>query len=135
MSYAGDVSPTEAFQLLSDDPRSVLIDVRTPAEWSYVGLPDLSGVAKQVVTASWNPNLTGDELKQALTVAGIGPDDRLLFLCRSGQRSQMAAMLATQAGFGHAYNVSEGFEGHLDPHGRRGTTSGWKFDGLPWSQS
>ncbi|MCP3976893.1 MAG: rhodanese-like domain-containing protein [bacterium] len=135
MSYAGNVPPTEAFQLLSDDPATVLVDVRTPAEWSYVGLPDLTGLGKQVVTASWHPHLTGDELKQALTVAGIDPDDRLLFLCRSGQRSQSAATLATQAGFGQAYNVSEGFEGHLDAKGQRGHTSGWKFDGLPWRQS
>lgn len=135
MTYAGDVSPTEAFQLLSDDPGTVLIDVRTPAEWSYVGLPDLTGMGKQVVTASWHPQLSGDELKQALTVAGVGPDDRLLFLCRSGQRSQTAAKLATHAGFSQAYNVSEGFEGHLDTRGQRGNTSGWKFDGLPWRQS
>ncbi len=135
MSYAGNVTPMEAFQLLSDDPATVLIDVRTPAEWSYVGLPDLTGIDKQVVTASWHPHLSSDELKQALAVAGIGPEDRLLFLCRSGQRSQNAAALATQAGYNDAYNVSEGFEGHLDTKGRRGNTSGWKYDGLPWRQT
>lgn len=135
MKYAGDVTPTEAFQLLTEDPATVLIDVRTPAEWSYVGLPDLTAVGKQVVTASWHPNLTGDELTQMLDAAGVAKDDRLLFLCRSGQRSQHAATLATQLGFDKAYNISEGFEGHLDTRGQRGHTSGWKVDGLPWRQS
>lgn len=135
MSYAGNVSPTEAFQLLSDDPATVLVDVRTPAEWSYVGLPDLTGIGKQVVTASWHPHQTHGELKQALTTAGIEPSDQVLFICRSGQRSQNAATLATQAGYSNSYNVSEGFEGHLDKNGQRGHTSGWKFDGLPWRQT
>lgn len=135
MSYAGNVTPTEAFQLLSEDPAAVLIDVRTPAEWSYVGLPDLTGLGKQVVTASWYPQMTGDEMRQVLAGAGVAADDRLLFICRSGQRSQSAAALAPQVGYNNAYNVSEGFEGHLDTKGQRGNTSGWKFDGLPWRQS
>ncbi len=135
MSYAGDVTPRDAYESLTKDSSAVLVDVRTPAEWTYVGLPDLTGLGKQVVTASWHPQLTGQDLRQALAGAGVETDSRLLFLCRSGQRSQSAATLATQAGYNHAYNVAEGFEGHLDTKGQRGNTSGWKFDGLPWRQS
>ena len=50
MAYAGDLSPTQAYQLLSDEPEAVLVDVRTRAEWSYVGVPDLSASGP----ASWS---------------------------------------------------------------------------------
>ena len=53
MSYAGDVSPEDAYAALQDDADAVLVDVRTAAEWAYVGLPDLSGLGKQVVTIEW----------------------------------------------------------------------------------
>ena len=49
MSYAGDVTPAEAWEALSDDPAAVLVDVRTAAEWAYVGLPDLRSLDKDVV--------------------------------------------------------------------------------------
>jgi len=39
--YAGDVAPTTAWKILSEHKDAVLIDVRTRAEWNYVGLPDL----------------------------------------------------------------------------------------------
>jgi len=135
MNYAGDVTPTEAFRLLTEEPDVVLVDVRTPAEWTYVGLPNLAAIGKQVVTASWHQHLTPTELAQMLESAGVERTDQVLFLCRSGQRSQYAAALATSAGFTQAHNVSAGFEGNQDQNGQRGHLAGWKFDGLPWRQS
>jgi len=44
MGYAGDVNPSDAYVELQADPLAVLVDVRTNAEWSYVGLPDLSPI-------------------------------------------------------------------------------------------
>ena len=41
---------------------------------------------------------------------------------------------AQAAGFTHAYNVAEGFEGGPDGAGHRGTIAGWKAHGLPWRQ-
>ena len=46
MSYAGDVSPKEAWDALSGDKKAVLVDVRTIPEWAYVGVPDLRSVGK-----------------------------------------------------------------------------------------
>ncbi|MGZ4527583.1 MAG: rhodanese-like domain-containing protein, partial [Mycobacterium sp.] len=57
----------------------------------------------------------------------------VIFLCRSGQRSIGAAEAATAVGIAPAYNVLDGFEGHLDAHGHRGET-GWRAIGLPWRQ-
>ena len=135
MNYAGDVTPTEAFRALTDDPQAVLVDVRTPAELTYVGLPALDSIGKGVALVQWHPEITQDQLTSALAAAGAGEDDAVYFLCRSGARSLNAAVLATHGGYTKAFNVSGGFEGPLDASGHRGTVAGWKADGLPWRQS
>jgi rhodanese-related sulfurtransferase len=135
MTYAGDVTPVDAYGLLTASPDTVLIDVRSPAELSYVGLPDLGDIGKQLVTVPWHPRLTGEQLTDQLAAVGVQPTDQLLFICRSGVRSRSAATLATRMGYTKSYNVAYGFEGDLDAAGHRGTLAGWKFDGLPWKQS
>ena len=138
MAYAGDLGPAEAFELLEKDPDAVLVDVRTKAEWAYVGLPDLRDLGRDVVLVEWesfpdhapNPDFVGE-----LQRAGLRPGAPVAFICRSGVRSKAAAEAATAAGFATAYNVSGGFEGPPDAAGHRGTTGGWKAAGLPWRQS
>lgn len=137
MSYAGDIAPSEAWKMLSQDKAARLVDVRTRPEWSFVGVPDLSGLGKQTLFLSWqdypamqiNPAFVAD-------LARTIPDRAapLLFLCRSGARSKAAAMALTAAGYARCYNVSEGFEGNLDGERHRGRIGGWKAAGLPWVQ-
>jgi rhodanese-related sulfurtransferase len=136
VSYAGDITPQESWKLLADNPESVLVDVRTAAEWNWVGVPDLSSLGRQVVFIEWNTaggrnqNFVAD-----LIAAGVTPRERpVIFLCRSGNRSIPAAQAATAAGIAPAYNMLEGFEGQLDEHGHRGA-AGWRAEGLPWKQS
>ncbi|MEW1957433.1 rhodanese-like domain-containing protein [Kineococcus sp. NPDC059986] len=133
MGYAGDLTPREAFDLVQDDPDAVLVDVRTEAEWRFVGVP--SGLEREPVLVSWLPVDPGRFLGE-LAEAGIvpGTDRKVVFLCRSGQRSVAAAETATAAGIAVSYNVLEGFEGPLDGEGHRGG-SGWRAAGLPWRQS
>jgi rhodanese-related sulfurtransferase len=136
MSYAGDVTPAEAWEALSDDPAAVLVDVRTSAEWSYVGLPDLRALGKDVVLVEWQTYPTGalnEDFVAELSAAGIDEQAPVYFLCRSGVRSVAAAESATAAGWARAHNVSEGFEGPHDGEQHR-TVSGWKVAGLPWVQ-
>lgn len=136
MDYTGDVTPHEAYAAVRDDARAVLVDVRTTAEWSYVGVPDLTGVGRSIVPVQWqrfpdgqvNPRFV-DELRES----GVEEGQPLYFLCRSGVRSAAAARAATRAGLGPAYNVEEGFEGPLGPQGHR-DVAGWKAAGLPWRQ-
>lgn len=136
-SYAGDVSPQQAWALLSDDPEATLVDVRTEAEWRFVGVPDLSGLGREVIYIEWS-DATGrrnDDFVTDLLAAGVTPGDRaVVFLCRSGNRSIGAAEAATAAGIAPSYNVLDGFEGNLDEQGHRGG-SGWRAVGLPWKQS
>ena len=132
-----NVAPTETWEALNDDTSARLVDVRTDAEWNFVGVPDLSEAGKQTVLIPWQVYPTmqrnggfEDDLKQA----GLLPEHKIYFICRSGARSMAAAQAAAAAGFTRVYNVAEGFEGPPDPDGHRGTVSGWKAAGLPWRQ-
>ncbi|MGO9926588.1 MAG: rhodanese-like domain-containing protein [Mycobacterium sp.] len=138
MSYAGDITPQEAWKLLSDNPHAMLVDVRTDAEWRFVGVPDLASLGREVVFIEWNTTDGtynegfADELKER--VAPAGDEERpVVFICRSGNRSIGAAEVATEVGITPAYNMLDGFEGHLNASGHRGET-GWRAIGLPWKQ-
>lgn len=136
MNRAGDVSPRDAYAALESDEDALLVDVRTTAEWAYVGLPDLRELGKQVVCLEWQrfPDGTVNEaFVDELRERGVRDGVPLYFLCRSGVRSAAAAEAATAAGLGPAYNVVNGFEGPHDPEGHR-TVAGWKNEGLPWRQ-
>lgn len=136
--YAGDVNPRTAWEMLSTDAEACLVDVRTDAEWRYVGLPRLDSLGRKTVCVSWllfpdnrpNPGFI-DEVREA----GIRPDQTVLLICRSGQRSRDAAIALTGGGFARCFNVAEGFEGDRDKESHRGTIGGWKVAGLPWSQN
>ncbi|MDB9816859.1 rhodanese-like domain-containing protein [Amylibacter sp.] len=139
-----DVDPTETWTGLAEKSDSILVDVRTNAEWSFVGIPDLSNFNKQAILIEWNqfPTMTKNKdfasnLMNKLN--GAAPSD-VYFLCRSGVRSLAAAALmievfAAQGWSVNCINVTEGFEGDLDANGHRGNLNGWKARGLAWRQS
>jgi rhodanese-related sulfurtransferase len=132
-----NIAPTEVWAALQSAPNAQLVDVRTDAEWTYVGLPDLSDADKQPVLIPWQifPRMGVNEaFIDQLKAAGLTPEHQIYFLCRSGVRSLAAANAAIAAGFPHAYNIADGFEGPPDPEGHRGQVAGWKADGLPWRQ-
>ena len=135
--YAGDLSPKETWELLSSDPKARLVDVRTVPEWTFVGVPDLKTLNKQPYFIPWQifPNMQQNpEFTDQVRSSGAEADDSLLFICRSGGRSRMAAIAMTGQGFTRCYNVASGFEGDHDAEGHRGKENGWKVDGLPWVQ-
>ena len=135
--YAGDIMPAEAWKILADAPKAVLIDVRTTAEWVYVGQADISSLSKETVLLEWkvfpamesNPEFVGE-----LSAKISDKDAPLLFLCRSGVRSKAAAITMTAEGYATCYNIATGFEGDKDSDGHRGHVGGWKVEGLPWMQ-
>ena len=140
--YHGDAGSEETWQVLAKEPGAVLVDVRTAAEWSYVGLPDLSSIGAPLLRVEWQTFPTGAvnpafvaTLDEALRNAGSDHDSPIFFLCRSGARSAAAAAAMTAAGYTRCYNVTGGFEGARDVEGHRGTIEGWKAANLPWVQS
>lgn len=135
--YAGDLTPEQSWELLSADPAAFLVDVRTDAEWRYVGAPDLAALGRRTLFVEWVSYPSGQansRFVEQLREQGVTADHPVVFLCRSGQRSIAAARAATAAGMGPSYNVLDGFEGGLDAHGHRGS-AGWRARGLPWQQS
>ena len=136
--YAGEVTPQQAWMTLTEDTRAALIDVRTPAEWSFVGVPDLNSIDKQPVLVPWALYPTMEinaAFAEQIAAVGVATDAPLFFICRSGARSRAAAIAMTERGYTSCYNVSTGFEGDKDGAGHRGHVAGWKADGLPWAQS
>ena len=132
--YAGELTLDEAWSLLRDDDRAVLVDVRTQAEWNFVGVPVLDELGKQPRMVEWvgYPGGTPNQNFLAEASAGLDTDVMVMFLCRSGVRSLAAARVFTAAGYGKAHNITAGFEGDLEPDGHR--TTGWRHAGLPWRQ-
>lgn len=141
---ASELLPEDAWGLLKQSKDAVLVDVRSKAEWSFVGVPDLSDLGHSVVFVEWAsfPGMSTndrfvDEVESALD--GSTPTN-MLFLCRSGVRSLGAAEAMAKA-FEQkgqtvpCISVAEGFEGDLDSQKRRGGLNGWKVRGLPWVQS
>jgi rhodanese-related sulfurtransferase len=131
LPYQGALLPNEAYSLLQQISGAQIVDVRSNAELDWVGRIPTAIEVELRVYPGMQPNpdfmtqLSGQTNKTSL----------LMFICRSGMRSNHAAMLASQAGFSDCYNVLEGFEGDKDESGHRGALSGWKAAGLPWVQS
>ena len=138
--------PEEAYQQLKTDPSSVLIDVRTRAEWDQIGLPDLTEIGKETVCIEW---VTGPDrvpnagfLDMFRERLGDTPPGRMFFICRSGARSLAAAQAVADVygaaasdpvgGPVHCTNVAEGFEGNPSLTTPPGSASGWRKRGLPW---
>ncbi len=132
LPYAGAVTPEEAYALLLADPRIRLIDVRTQAERDWIGRVALPDAQHGAVQWSLYPGGAQNPAFMESLAAIAGPDETLLFLCRSGVRSRYAAKLATEHGYAHCFDILEGFEGDRDAEGHRKTLGGWCKARLPW---
>ena len=130
LPYQGALTPAEAYQVWQLAPGAKLVDVRTRAEWDWVGR------VPNAVEIEWlgypgmqpNPNFVTQLQHQ------VDPEALVLFMCRSGARSDAAARAAIAAGYSNCYNVLEGFEGDKDATGQRNRVGGWRHAGLPWKQ-
>ena len=106
-----EISVTDAYQLLADDPSAVLIDVRTPEEWTQIGVPTLESIGKRVRFATWTWFGTGERNPNFLAEATEGLDaETPRFLCRSGARSQGAAALGRGGRLRHHLQRDARFE-------------------------
>ncbi len=131
LPYIGALLPSEAYALLQDAPGAKLVDVRTRAEWDYVGR------VPGAVQIEWQSYPGGQRNPDFLVElqAQVDPEALVMFMCRSGARSHAAATVAAAAGYTQAFNVLEGFEGDKDQNGHRNSVGGWRVAGLPWIQS
>jgi len=132
-SYAGAVTPVEAFELLESDSNCVLVDVRTNAERDWVGKVAIQERQHYAVQWSLYPGgAQNPDFLQQLDAIIADKNTVILFLCRSGVRSRHAAKLATDNGYTQCFDILQGFEGDRDTHGHRKTIGGWCASDLPW---
>ncbi len=131
-----NIDPGQAAELLSQR-NTLLIDVRTTMEYSFVGHPLNAIHIPWQEYPGWeiNPHFV-DQVRAKLAELSLEPDNtRIITMCRSGKRSLDAAVALSQADFKQLFNMQEGFEGDLDVNKQRNTINGWRQRGLPWIQS
>ena len=133
------LSPRQAWEMLEENPRVVMIDVRSSMEYLFVGHPVGSVHVPWIDAPEWtvNPHFVTEVRKVLLGGVGMGEhsnDAPVVLICRSGKRSLEAGNLLIEKEFKEVFNVDEGFEGELDEHHHRSTTGGWRYHGLPWEQ-
>lgn len=139
MSEVQNLSPKQAYALLQETPRSVLVDIRSAMEYLFVGHPVGSVHIAWIDEPDWdvNPNFVPEVqnlVEKRFKDCVPKQDTAVVLICRSGKRSHEAAMALLDAGFQQVMHVDEGFEGERDENHHRGTLGGWRFHGLPWEQ-
>ena len=130
------MTATEAWAYLAANPNAQLVDVRTKAEWHFVGITNLDALDRQPLLIEWvGIDGTPNAVFTRQLGAAVSSDTSLLMLCRSGVRSLVAGNAASAAGYQTVINISDGFEGDLDADQQRGHLNGWRCAGLAWRQS
>jgi len=145
------LTAAEAYALASRE-KVLFIDVRSRAEVNFLGMPTIADAnipymemdnmyswdeKKGVFRLEPNSGFTvevADRLKQK----GMSENDKIIVMCRSGDRSSRAVDLLAKTGFKNVYSVVDGYEGDMakdgDNKGKR-VVNGWKNSNLPWTYS
>lgn len=132
------ITPKAAWQLIQDEPKALLVDVRSQMEFLFIGHPVGAIHIPWIDEPDWdiNPHFAAEVRK--LVLGGLdhrsGHNVPILLICRSGKRSLEAGELLIKEGFGQVYNIEDGFEGELNDAHHRSTIAGWRFESLPWEQ-
>ncbi len=134
-----EITPKAAYEILQNDSRALLIDIRSGMEFLFVGHPKGAVHIAWIDEPDWviNPHFTA-EIRQ-LMLGGASCQETedpvpIILICRSGKRSMEAGAKLIDEGLSNIYSVDSGFEGDLDDNHQRSTLNGWRFDGLPWTQ-
>ena len=137
MSYKRNLLPKIAVERLQNNPQALFVDVRSKAEFKYVGYPENSILIPWIDDPDWEPNpeAFSDAVMQELDGRENLSDTEIILICRSGFRSNEALKCLENKGFTQVSHVASGFEGDLDENDHRGNLNGWRHDGMPWSQS
>ena len=113
------IKSSEIKNFIENNPKTVLLDVRTEDEWNNVGKPisDSLGIKTFFITISQDLGFIENVKKE------IDKENKVLVMCAAGGRSIIAANLLHNEGY-VAHNISDGFSGN-------GQDLGWKNSGLP----
>ena len=111
---------------IKNNPKSVLLDVRTQREWNQIGIPDGDkiGLKTYFLSLLFEVEIINENFLQEFKNLNIDKNFQILTICATGGRSQMAAEILTKEGY-NCLNVSDGFSGNNDEK------IGWKNNQLP----
>ena len=111
---------------IKENPKSILLDVRTKEEWEQIGKPDGEkiGIKTYFLSSQFQGRIINENFLEEFKNLNIGKDCQVLIMCGSGNRSQIAAELLTRSGY-NCSNVSDGFRGDGEEK------VGWKNNQLP----
>lgn len=135
----------EAYDMWSAAKDKVkVLDCRTPEEYAFVGhAPMAYNIPSRFMSYDFNAEKKDYAMKTnekfvEMVKAKLNPDDTVLVMCRSGQRSAVSANLLADAGFKKVYNIIDGFEGDKEkdknsPNFGKRTVNGWRNSGAPWT--
>lgn len=140
----------ETYEMMKKDPKVILVDVRTPAEWQFVGYTDMAQIMIPSVFFKFdgldekkpryrsvvNSNFVS-EFEEKIADLDADQDSTYVIMCRSGAtRAQPAAKMLAQYGFKNVYIMTDGFEGGKTKEGEHKgfrLKAGWKVNGYPWT--
>ena len=110
---------------VKNNPKSVLLDVRTEEEWNVDGKPEGEKIALKThfLTIQFADKTFNQNFIEGFKKLNIEKDHEILAMCMGGVRSQAAAELLTKEGY-TCVNISDGFLGNSE-------NPGWKNSGLP----
>jgi rhodanese-related sulfurtransferase len=132
------LTPKAAKDLLDQNPRAMLIDVRSSMEHLFVGHPQGAIHVSWIDEPDWKVNPHFAQEIRKLMLGGVTSHDDgvapVLLICRSGHRSLEAGACLLADGFTQVYNIEGGFEGPLNEAHHRSSVAGWRHEGLPWEQ-
>jgi|TARA_Y100000389_G_C17296156_1_gene430600 rhodanese-related sulfurtransferase len=117
------IKSSEIKSFIENNPKTVLLDVRTDNEWNTVGKPNSTklGIKTFFITISQDLGFI-EKIKK-----NINKENQVLVMCAAGGRSILAAKILHDEGY-IAHNISDGFSGN-------GTDPGWKNLGLPFEKT
>jgi len=134
-----EINSTEAYSILQKLENAVLIDVRSTMEYEYVGHP-VNAIHVPIkeppgweIRVDFINNIKSELTKKFPNIQNLS-EIHILLLCRSGKRSEQAALMLESEGYKNTINITDGFEGDKDVNGRRSVINGWRFNKLPWEQ-
>jgi rhodanese-related sulfurtransferase len=131
------LTPQQAWELLQQNPRAILVDVRSTMEFLFVGHPKGAIHIPWIDEPDWKVNPHFVTKVRELLLGGVSCEGGcvpVVLICRSGKRSLEAGSALVKDGIPEVYHIDEGFEGDLDEQHHRSTVGGWRFRGLPWEQ-
>jgi len=144
------VDSKETAEMMKKDPKVILVDVRTPEEWQFVGHTGVAQIMIPSVKFVYNEmdskkprykSVVNDkfisELEEKAADLGADEESTYVLMCRSGSsRAQPAAKMMDQYGYKNVYIMTDGFEGSKTKEGEKKgfrLKNGWKNSGQPWT--